>query len=520
MGKGARGNWWSRNMPPWLGGRRGKRSGYDAAKKGRHTADWLPRNSSANAELAMAAPTLRARSRDLRRNNPYAASALTKLASRIVGTGIRPRPKTGDPTLDAKVLALWDAWSAECCVGDDIDFYGLQYQAVLGMLESGDAFVRRRLRRLEDDLPVPLQLEVLEADLLDETHDSVPSSEGGVVIQGVEFDAIGRRTGYWLFDSHPGDTYGWVGAAGLRGSTTSSFIPAAGVIHLANSLDMRPGQVRGVPHLSAVARLLREIDDYRFAERTRKKAESCVVGAIDGGEWADGGGDDDEDGFNAAVDADGNPVENLQPGHIFEVRDGKRFQLHAPATVGGYNEYLSTELHAAAAGARMTYELMTGDLRGVNYSSMRGGRLDFHAWIESVQYLVAIPRLCMPSWRWFIETSVTAGLLPQRPDGYPVDWRPPRPALLDPIKEVAAASAAIRSGLSSLPRETASLGEDYAETLREQAEALELADDLGLMLDSDPRKTALSGTAQDYLRQREGIATGGESADESQASDD
>ncbi len=485
-------------MPRWLGGRRG----YDGASNGRHTKDWRPKNASANAEVGAAAGTLRARSRDLRRNNPYAASMLSKLASRIVGTGIRPRSNTGDEKLDELVNKLWDEWSAECCAADDVDVYGLQYQAVLGMLESGEAFLRRRLRRIEDELAVPLQLELLEADMLDETKDGVASTEGGVVIQGIEFDSIGRRTGYWLHRAHPGDMYGLV-----RGFDASAFVPASSIAHLMNTLDLRPGQVRGVPHLSPVMRLLREIDEYRFTERTRKKGESCIVGSMHSGDDPYNPPDPDDEGLWPAEDAEGNPIENLQPGMILNVEGGRRFELHAPASVGGYDEYLSTELHAAAAGGRMTYELATGDLRGVSYSSMRGGRLDFHNWVESVQWLVAIPRLCQPIRRWFIEAAIAAGKLPARPEGYPVDWRPPKPALLDPDKEISAAIKLVRAGFGSAQTVIGEMGEDPLETVKDQAAWYALIDKHGLVLDSDPRKTAAGGSAQTAV-----VAEGSEAA--------
>lgn len=495
--------WWDRLLgraepkPSKPGKGRRKKRGYDGASKGRHTEGWTTTGGSGNAEVGAAASTLRARSRDLRRNDPFAASALSKLATRIVGTGIRPRSMTGDEALDKRVNDLWERWSAECSPDGQADINGVMHQAVLGMLESGDAFVRRRLRRVEDGLPVPLQVEILEADMLDTTHDAVPSSEGGVVVQGIEFDAVGRRTGYWLHRSHPGDAYGWAALRGVS-SLESTFVPAASIAHLANTLDLRPGQVRGVPHLSPVMRALRELDDYRFAERTRKRAESCVVGSIDGGD-SDGfvsAPDDEEEGFWGAEDADGNPVENLQPGLVFEVRDGKRFVMHAPASVGGYAEYIRTELHAIAAGARLPYSLLTGDSSGENYSSMRGQRLEFGAWIESVQWLVVIPRLCRPLWSWFIEAAVASGQLPARDGGYPVEWGCPAPRLIDPQKEVAAYIIAIRAGLLSPQQAAAELGWDLTDILNEIAAANALADSLGLVLDSDPRRTSGSGGVQ------------------------
>ncbi|WP_163070242.1 phage portal protein, partial [Acinetobacter nosocomialis] len=69
-------------------------------------------------------------------------------------------------------------------------------------VEAGECLVRRRKRFSSDGLPVPMQLQVLEADFLDEAR----SGKNGKneIIQGVEFDPVGRRVAYWLFDEHPG----------------------------------------------------------------------------------------------------------------------------------------------------------------------------------------------------------------------------------------------------------------------------------------------------------------------------
>src|SRR5207245_4694194 len=107
------------------------------------------------------------RRRDLVRNNPHAASAVSGLVTYIIGEGIMPRANTGDTKKDKKVNALFNRWAKQADADGQLDFYGLQTLAVRGMIESGDGLVRRRRRKLEDKLPVPLQLQVIETDLID-----------------------------------------------------------------------------------------------------------------------------------------------------------------------------------------------------------------------------------------------------------------------------------------------------------------------------------------------------------------
>ena len=110
---------------------------------------------------------LRDRSRDLVRNNPYAAKAVGALVSNMVGTGLLPRARAATPELAAQADRLWSEFAASADADGLTDFSGLQALIVRSLVESGEVLVRLRERRVEDGLPVPLQLQVLEADHLD-----------------------------------------------------------------------------------------------------------------------------------------------------------------------------------------------------------------------------------------------------------------------------------------------------------------------------------------------------------------
>ena len=152
--------------------------GYDGAARGRRTDGWRAPGSSADTEIGVAGALLRDRMRDLVRNNPHAAKAVAVLVNNIIGAGIMPRAASGDDKLDRKVDALFERWTAECDADGQLDFYGLQTLICREMVEAGEVLVRRRLRRASDGLPVPLQLQVLEADFLDATNPA-PSARGG-----------------------------------------------------------------------------------------------------------------------------------------------------------------------------------------------------------------------------------------------------------------------------------------------------------------------------------------------------
>ena len=69
---------------------------YEGARQGRRTEGWIAAGTGANAEIAPAIARLRDRSRDLVRNNPYAAKAVQALVSNMIGTGLMPRARAAD----------------------------------------------------------------------------------------------------------------------------------------------------------------------------------------------------------------------------------------------------------------------------------------------------------------------------------------------------------------------------------------------------------------------------------------
>src|SRR5512144_1061582 len=111
---------------------------YEGARVGRRTEGWVVAGTSANAEIGTALSRLRDRSRDLVRNNPYAAKATHAVVSNLVGTGILPRARSADAGANESADKLW-ARFAEACDADGLtDFSGLQALVVRAMAESGE----------------------------------------------------------------------------------------------------------------------------------------------------------------------------------------------------------------------------------------------------------------------------------------------------------------------------------------------------------------------------------------------
>jgi len=114
--------------------------------------------------------------------------------------------------------------------------------------------------------------------------------------------------------------------------------------------------------MASVLLKMRDLDDYEEAELVRKGIESCfsaIVTTEDTGVGLTEG----------TTDVNGNRIESLGAGLIQYLKPGQDIQFGAPANGGDYGAYTRTQLRAIAAGIGITYEQLTGDLTGVNYSS-------------------------------------------------------------------------------------------------------------------------------------------------------
>jgi lambda family phage portal protein len=406
---------------------RGLARSYDGAKTGRRSDGWTTTGSSANTALGPAAQRLRDRSRDLVRNSSWARRALQVMTANVIGDGIQGTSATGDRALDGEVSALWAAWCVKADADGLLDFEGLQALAFRAMLEGGDAFVRFRPRRMEDNLPVALQIQCLEADYLDRSRDS------GEWQQGVQFDALGRRIAYRMWRQHPGDA--------RPGALAAVDVPASEIVHL--FVVDRPGQVIGAPWFAPVIARLRDLDDLQDAVLYREKINSAITGAIESPEDAGAPRIGEVSGGGA-----GRPqIDTVEPGTITRLGPGEKYTpAPPPATETNYAEFVRHVLLEVASGLGLTYDQLTGDLSEANYSSLRAGKMEQRRVVSQLQWQLAIPRLCQPVWDRFIAAALMEGKLKPREGGYPVRWIPPAHEYVDPSGDLEADLLAVASG--------------------------------------------------------------------------
>ncbi len=466
---------------------------YEGASISRRTQGWRATGTDANTETRHAIGRLRNVARDMVRNNGYAARAKTVIQHNVVGTGILPQVTADSERRAAAVKKLLKQHFESTDIDADgrHNLYGLQDLAIGTIVEAGEVLIRMRPRRAEDKLALPFQLQVLEPDFIDSSVEGVLSN-GNIAVQGVEFDLIGRRVAYYLFDQHPGSMLPGV-RSGFRGTRVSADF----VAHVFR-VD-RPGQVRGVSWFAPVMTLMRDWADYRDAQLIRQKIAACFAAFVT---TEDDGVDpgavtetqDPENGYQyAATSPSGIPVEQFEPGMIERLRQGESVEFATPPTTQDFAPYASETLGEAAVGLGISREAFTGNLSGVNYSSGRMGWLEFGRNIESWRWNMLIPQMLGAVDRW---THQAVAVVTGSTEPWSLTWTPPRREMIDPSVEIDAAKKAIRTGLSSRSEEQRRLGYSPEELAAEQARDNEVADKNGLIFDSDPRRVTDKGVSQ------------------------
>lgn len=462
---------------------------YEAAQTGRRTSGWNRNRGDADVVAAPALAELRMHARDLVRNNSYARQAQRTIANNTVGWGIVPNPTGVEKNVADAALDIWKRWAetTECDSERRLTFYGLQELVMKSLFESGEVFLRRRNRKAKDGLTLPLQLQVLEADYLDTTKDSAKGQTGGPIVYGVEFDAIGRRAAYWMFDNHPG--------SGLQVGE-SRRIEASDICHVFQM--ERPGQTRGVSWLAAAIVNLKELDEYEDAELMRQKVAACFAAFVtDPNGSADrlGGDEDDDDRLDA-----------LGPGMVEHLEPGKQVTFSNPPTVVN-DSFAVRNLRKIAAGVGISYEMITGDYSQVNFSSARMSRLAHWANVHSWQYNMLIPILCQGVWDWAMTAAVLTGQLPEVPGS---EWSPPPMPMIEPDKEGLALGRLVRVGAMTHAEMIRQQGRDPKKHFAEYAEGLTLLDELKIDLDSDVRRVSAAGLTQERVGFGQGEKKAGE----------
>lgn len=453
---------------------------YAAAKVNLSHGNWNPANPGINELLATSRPQLLARTRQLVRDFPFFTRAINTLVDFVVGEGLILRPAVldadGKPMkeLNRKILDAWQWWLDEADLSGSEHGLELMRLAKRQEVETGEALVIKRITR-ERGRFLPFALSMIESDRLTDFGTATP---GAAIWEGVEYDPLtGKKLGYHLgtnavnpvFGTSPGSDY------------KVTRVAAENVVHVFETL--RPGQLRGVTPFAAGIVLADALHDYVGAEIDAARMASrflAFVTAPDPVAMQSANG--------AIADAHNNrKVEELGTAITQYLAPGEQVELASPNRQGtGFTPFARFIIQTLAISTGTTYELLSGDYSGMNYTTLKAARGDLVQTLRPAQRR-HVRQFCQPIYRDFMTYAVLAGRL-DIPDFFAnpraycrAEWLDAGLESLDPLKEGRAAADAVTALIDSPQSWIRKRGRDPEDVLQECAEYAARAKELGLV---------------------------------------
>lgn len=453
-----------------------------ARRDRRETLEWRATSGSADSDTLDDLDTLRARSRDLVRNQPLATGAINTVVTSTVGDGLRPHARVdrrvlsrlmSDDEIDdfeRQAERLWSHWArgTGCDATRTQTFVGLQDLMLRSTLESGDCFARRRsIGRLNSPFSTAVQL--IEADRVSNPRGQ-PDRPG--FAGGVETNSNGTPVRFHIRSGHPGDFY----AAG-HDWTAVRPVDRFGeplILHLYQK--RRPGLTRGVPYLAPVIEPLRMLEKYSEAELMAAVISSAFTVFVK--TLAPEGGLQPAQTPGAAGDRTGNHQDfKMGAGAILDLGLNEEIQIADPKRPNdAFDPFTLAVLRQIGVALEIPFELLVKHFTA-SFSAAQAAILEAWKFFKALRAWL-VSGFCQPVYEWVITEAVLLGLLDApgfvgdpllRAAYLGTEWTGPPRGAIRQDQEVAAAVARIDNDLSTRQRETAELtGADWDRVIQQR----------------------------------------------------
>lgn len=451
------------------------RQAYEAAEK-THLRPHAHEKGSGNAIVSMTGTALRNQARHLDRNHDIISGGLSTLVQNIIGpTGINivPTPRDTDGNvveeLVDQIMPLYQAWAKRPEVTWMHDWPSVQRLLARTWLRDGEAFaqeLRGFVPYLEHGSAVPFSLELLEPDLVPLDLDDSARR----ILQGVERNAWGRAVAFHVYKQHPGD-------AGVFLPETKRV--SADLIRHVRTID-RIGQVRGISILASTFTRIEDLKDYEESERIAAKIAASMAAVIIKGDPTLY----DADKFGTA----GQRRMRFQPGMVFDdLRPGESVQsIDSKRPNPNLEPYRNGQIRAIASPMRISFSSLAKNYNGT-YSAQRQELVEQYGAYGVLAYEF-VSQMVRPVYERLVAMAVVSGelVLPRGvtlASAIGADYLPPSMPWIDPLKEINALTAQVRSGVRSLSSVIAERGGRMYDTLEQLSLDQRWAAERGLSLD-------------------------------------
>lgn len=478
---------------------------HNAASYGTELRNWRTASHSADTDARYESETIRARARDLDRNEALARGYLDSTTNGVNGVGLRLTPTPIYRALGRD--KVWsDQWSRtvrdlmrSAMNSTDVDAQrydsagGIGARAFRNMLASGGCGIWFTWKK-DPTRRWSTCVRLIEKDRISNPNYTMdtPNLRDGIVL-----DDDGAHVGYWICSQHPGEQ---TDATKKREWTYIPRYTAWGRVQFAYIYDKeRVDQNYGLSFLTAVIPEFKILGDYKKAELQAALANAIVAMIFESSatfEQIAGIFGNTNELMKARESWTEAARKGLAPGAVISPFPGDKLQTFAP---GRPNEKAVEFLHWAsrhiATGLGVPLETITHDWTGLNYSAARTVILDAYrtyvimrAFLEHHYY--------QPLYENLFEEAVYKNAIPDvTPDTYYpykrewtcARWSGPAKGWVDPEKEINASIKRVQSGQSSLEIECDEQGNDWLDIAEQRAtERAYYVNVLGMPYPGDP----------------------------------
>lgn len=452
----------------------------------RLTTDWILAGiQSADQEVRSSLKVLKARSRELGRNNPHAIRYLQLKGDNVIGEdGILlqadVRDLDGEPAQKVN-QAIEDAWNEWCevgiCTADGRScFQDVERTSVIEEARDGDCFIRLLPAWRNNRFGFALQLidpDQIDVDFMEPGGFDSKGAWRNEIRMGIEIDRWGRAVAFHIWTGHPSEPSGR--------DQDRTRVPADQMIHWFR--PYRVGQTRGVPDFAPVLLTIKMLAGYEESELVASRIAAAKGGFFEKGIDAVNAtplpGEDGKKTFTMEVEP--GLFESLPVGWKFAPWDPKHPTDAFPA-------FHKAMLRTIATGLGVSYNVLSQDWESTSFSSSRMDERASRPTYAVVQQSL-LRHVHNQVYREWLKWAVTTGALelPTRNprDYYRCVWRPRGWEGVDRVKDAAADAAEVELGINSRTRIAAARGRNLEDVFQELAKEQQLAAELGISISND-----------------------------------
>ena len=422
---------------------------YNGASTGDRMQGWLPLSGGSQGHISPGNIDIMAgRVAHLYDNSAPIKRGINAIANYTFGAGCVPHAIKADGKKDAQLEAILKDFvdTPACDLEERETLYSKQNSAAIHLVRDG-AFLLQRVWINDKNSPLPFKIRCLTQDHIDKGKNK-PGNNGARIVQGVEFNAKGKRVALWIFDHEPS----------LLSQAKSRRYPMKDFCHIFRQTVA--GQVHGVTWGAPIIVKAKDFDDYMDAQLVRQKISSAFVGLIH----------DIEGGLDSESSK---PMEGkITPGTWMMAPEGKTVEFSQPPQVDGIADYVKIQHLGIASGLEVPYMIVSSDFSDSNYTQSRMTILDFAKSIESYQQHIFYPQMLYRIGRWIEEACEIRGIRCQKSK---IIWVYPRKEYVDPEKDINAFVTSVANGFQSWEMAVREMGhdpEDVAKSLKESKKTL------------------------------------------------